>query len=92
MAYTRQDIIEKCNEALRTPETFYQAPIINYRGRTTDTNELYNEIVAQFVCERLTEFVGGIRKITREETAARECGGYFLKRNKYVSHCRIGKP
>ncbi len=68
MAYTKQDIIEKCNEAMGTPETFYQAPVINYRGRTTDTDELYNEIVAKYVCEHFKELVGGIKEITRATT------------------------
>lgn len=68
MAYTRQDIIEKCEKAITDPSIFYNAKVINYRGKTTDTNELYNEIVAEFVCNHLTEFVGGIKKITRKET------------------------
>ena len=68
MGYTRQEIIKRCEDEMANPSTFYKAPFINYHGKTTDTNELYNEIVAEFVCNHLTEFVGGIKKITREET------------------------
>ena len=68
MGYTRQEIIKRCEDEMANPSTFYKAEVINYRGKTTDTNELCNEIVAEFICNHLTEFVGGIRKITREET------------------------
>ena len=67
MAYTKQDILNRCEEEMQNPSTFYKSPVINYRGRTTDTDELYNEIVAEFVCEHINEFIDGIKKITREE-------------------------
>lgn len=68
MRYTEKEIIEMCEQEMRNPSAFYKAEVINYRGKTTDTNELYNEIVAEFICNHLTKFVGGIKKITREET------------------------
>ena len=68
MGYTEKEIIEKCEEEMKNPSTFYQADVINYRGRTTDTGELYNEIVAKYVCDHFAEFKGGIKKITRKET------------------------
>ena len=68
MGYTEKDIIEMCEEEMKNPFAFYQADVINYRGRTTDTGELYNEIVARYVCEHLDEFINGIPTITREET------------------------
>ncbi len=68
MGYTEKEIIEMCEKAMTDPSTFYKAEAINYRGKTTDTDKLYNEIVAEFICNHLTEFVGGIKKITREET------------------------
>ena len=68
MGYTEKDIIEMCEEEMKNPSTFYQADVVNYRGRTTDTGELYNEIVARYVCEHLDEFINGIPTITREET------------------------
>lgn len=68
MGYTEKDIIEMCEEEMKNPSTFYQADVINYRGRTTDTGELYNEIVARYVHNHFAKFKGGIDTITREET------------------------
>ena len=62
MAYTKQDIRNRCEEEMQNPSTFYKAPVINYRGRTTDTDELYNEIVAEFVCDHINELIDGIKK------------------------------
>ena len=45
VGYTRQEIISKCKIALEDAKTFYQQDIVNYRGRTEDTNELYSEVV-----------------------------------------------
>lgn len=67
MGYTRQDIIKKCKDAMEKPSTFYQAPVINYRGRTADTNELYNEIVAEFICNHINEFTKRIDMISRKD-------------------------
>ncbi len=67
MAYTREQIIKMCDEAMRTPSAFYKEEFINYTGRTNE-GELYNEIVAEYVCGHLKEFVGGIKKISRENT------------------------
>lgn len=68
MGYTEKEIIEMCEKEIMNPSTFYQAEVINYRGRTTDTDEFYNEIVAKYVCEHIKEFVVGIPKITRQTT------------------------
>ncbi len=68
MGYTEKEIIEMCEEEMQNPSTFYQADVVNYRGRTTDTDVLYNEIVADFVCKHIVEFVGSIRKISRQKT------------------------
>ncbi len=67
MAYTKEDILNKCQNAFENPSTFYQADIINYRGKTAD-GTLYNEIVAEFVCANFDKLTFGIDKITREET------------------------
>lgn len=66
MAYTKEEIINKCNEAFKNPSTFYQADVINYRGKTAD-GILYNEIVAKFVCDNFDKLTFEIEKITREE-------------------------
>ena len=68
MAYTREKILNKCNDAFKNISTFYQSDVINYRGTTSDTDELYNEIVAEFVLNNLDAFVSGIKQIYREKT------------------------
>ena len=65
MGYTRQDILLKCKSALDDAKTFYQADIVNYRGRTEDTNQLYSEIVAEYLCGNIFEFKSGIPEIIR---------------------------
>ena len=68
MAYTREKILNECEKAFENISTFYQAGVINYRGVTSDTDELYNEVVAEFVLNSFNEFVVGIKRIRREET------------------------
>lgn len=62
MAYTKEEIINKCEDALKNPSTFYQADVINYRGKTAD-GILYNEIVAEFVCDNFDKLAFGIDNI-----------------------------
>ncbi len=68
MIYTKTEILEKCEKAFENTSTFYQADVINYRGVASDTGELYNEIVADFVLKNLDEFISGIKQIRRETT------------------------
>lgn len=68
MGYSENEIIELCKKEMLNPPLFYRAGIINYRGKTTDTHNLYNEIVAKYVCEHLDEFTLKIPMITRQET------------------------
>ena len=65
MKYTYQKIIEKCQEAFKDIKTFYQADVVNYRGKTSDTNEYYSEVVAKFVLDNIEEFRRGIPIIKR---------------------------
>lgn len=67
MAYTKEEIINKCKDAFKDPSTFYQADIINYRGKTAD-GIFYNEIVAEFVCDNLDDLSKDIKAITRKES------------------------
>lgn len=64
MAYTKDNILNKCQDALKNPSTFYQADVINYRSRTAD-GTLYNEIVSKFVCDNFDALTNGIVGITR---------------------------
>lgn len=66
MAYTKIEILKKCADKFKNVSAFYQADVINYRGVTSDTGELYNEIVAGFVLDNLDEFVSGIKQNCRE--------------------------
>ena len=68
MSYTRRNIIDKCEKTFENIKTFYKQPFINYSGKTTDTNEYYTEIVAEFLIDNLDEYKNGIPKITRENS------------------------
>lgn len=68
MGYTREYIIQKCEDAFKDKKTFYKQPFINYRGKTEDTDEYFTEVIAEFLCNHISEFIDGIDTITREET------------------------
>ena len=65
MGYTRNDILEQCKAALQNKSTFYKQSFINYRGKTDDTDEYFTEVIAEFLCEHISEFMNGIDTITR---------------------------
>ncbi len=67
MGYTRGEIIQKCENAFENIKTFYQQDMVNYRGKTVDTDELYTEIVAEYLCENIFEFKKGIPEIIRSK-------------------------
>lgn len=66
MGYVESDIIKMCDRAWNDIATFYQADCINYRGKTSDTDRYYSEIVAEYVLNHMEEFKAGIPTITRE--------------------------
>ena len=68
MGYSRMDIFQKCEAGLSNIKMFYKQPFINYNGRTTDTNELYTEVVAEFLSQNLDQFVAGFPVITRNQS------------------------
>ena len=57
MGYTRNDILEQCKAAFQSISTFYKQPFINYRGKTEDTDEYFTEVIAEFLCEHISEFM-----------------------------------
>ncbi len=71
MGYTREDIINKIKGAKNDIQLFYKSDFINYRGKTSDTNEYYTEIVCEWLLENL-ELLNEIPTITREKS-------YFTK-------------
>lgn len=71
MGYTRQEIIEKLEAARGNMQLFYKSDFINYRGKTSDTDEYYTEIICGWLLENL-KLLNEIPTITREK-------GYFTK-------------
>lgn len=67
-SYKRKNIIDKCEKAFEDIKTFYKQQFINYSGKTSDTNEYYTEVVAEFLCNNFDDFINGIPKITRENS------------------------
>lgn len=68
MGYTRNDIIGKCTAAFGKISIFHKQNFVNYRGRTSDTKELFTEVIAEFLCDHIDEFKNGIPTITRESS------------------------
>ncbi|MBR5135014.1 MAG: hypothetical protein IKV35_05395, partial [Clostridia bacterium] len=54
-----------CRASCDDYKVFYKQPFVNYNGRTTDTNEYYTEVVADFLCCHIADYINGIPKITR---------------------------
>lgn len=68
MGYTKSDILAMCDENIKNINTFYKADCINYRGKCSDTGELFTEVVAEFVLDHLQEFKNNITQITRSSS------------------------
>ena len=68
MAYTRKAIIDKCEKAFNDIKTFYKQALVNYSGKTTDTNEYYTEVISEFLIDNLNDYISSIPQITRETT------------------------
>lgn len=68
MGYTRDEIINRCKAEFANKSTFYKKGFINYTGKTSDTKEYYTEVVAEFLCKHIDEFISGIRCISRKSS------------------------
>ena len=68
MGYTRNEILADCKAAFNNKSSFYKKGFINYRGKTSDTNEYYTEVVAEFLCDNIDEYVNGIECISRKSS------------------------
>lgn len=66
MGYTRQALLQRINEAAADMPAFYRQDFVNYRGRTTDTKELYTEVVAEWCLADLPLLKNGITTIARK--------------------------
>ena len=65
MGYSRQKTIEKIEDAKDNMQTFYKSDFINYRGKTSDTDEYYTEIFCEWLLKNL-DLLNEIPTITRE--------------------------
>ena len=69
-AYSRARTLEDFAVAVASPETFYNSHVVNRKGRTSDTGELYTEIISGVLSDNLElltaddKFTG----ITREKS------------------------
>lgn len=68
MGYTKSEILAQCEQAFQDKNTFYKKGFINYRGKTTDTKEYYTEVVAEFLCEHISEYANEIECISRKSS------------------------
>ena len=68
MAYSRLEILSICEERFEDIKTFYQANMVNYRGKTSDTKEFYTEVIAEFICKNIELYRNSIPIITRKES------------------------
>lgn len=66
MNYTRAQIIQMCQEALTNANTFYTESMVNYTGKTSDTNEYYTEVISEFILNNLNSFQNKIPVILRK--------------------------
>ena len=64
-SYSRAFLLEKINAASSDMALFYKQPFVNYGGRTTNTGELYTEVVAEWCLDHL-DMIKSISSITRE--------------------------
>ena len=66
MGYTREQILKQCKKSFQNKNIFYKNGFINYRGKTTDTNEYYTEVIAEFLYDNMIDYINGIDCITRK--------------------------
>ena len=81
MGCTKDYILNKCKEYFKNKSTFYQTEIINYRGKTSDTKEYYTEVIAEFLCDNIYEYINGIKTISREDYSVETHDGIIKNKN-----------
>ena len=67
MSYTREAIRIQLEKAASDMSLFYKKGCVNYRGKTSDTNEYYTEIIAEWLLEHL-DLLEQIKSITRRSS------------------------
>lgn len=68
MGYSKIQIETMCETQMADIASFYRAPFVNYRGQCSDTDELYGEIIAGYICQHINAFKAGIPMITRSSS------------------------
>lgn len=67
MGYTREQIHLRLAELAVNMPLFYKGGCINYRGKTTDTQEYYTEVISEWLLDHL-ELLENIKPITRQSS------------------------
>ena len=62
--YIRNQTITTCKKALKSIESFYKDNCVNWTGTTSNTKELYTEIIANELLKNLSVF-NNIKAISR---------------------------
>jgi len=70
--YTKGEITSTLDEIVKSGElsSLYQEDCTNYTGKTTDTKDLYSDLIAEWLVERNVKglFVEQVKPISRRET------------------------
>lgn len=67
MGYTREQIHLRLAELSVNMSLFYKGGCINYRGKTTDTQEYYTEVISEWLLNHLA-LLENIQPITRQSS------------------------
>ena len=67
MGYSEDNIIEMVVAASNNMSLFYAQDFVNYKGKTSDTNKFYTEVIAEYLCKNGALFPN-IKGITREKS------------------------
>lgn len=62
--YTKQQVLDRLEQAKLDMPVFYQQDFVNYSGKTTDTKEYYTEVVTEWLIGNL-QLLNQIPQITR---------------------------
>lgn len=60
--------MNNAEKPFRTKALSIKNSFINYRGKTTDTKEYFTEVIAEFLCDNITDYINGIDCITRKSS------------------------
>lgn len=64
MGYQEKDIINKIMAASQDMNLFYSKNFVNFKGKTSDTNKVYTEVIAEYLCNNSALF-SNMKSITR---------------------------